>query len=133
MIARSCGCQINVVSLNADRPLKNVFPYAMSKSALGLMTRSLAAEWGRYGVRVNALSPGFILTDIIRKLWTDPGMGDSSAPPAIWLARRYFWPVRPLFCDGQILYVDGGFTAGLGVADSGVGCLSVVRRWGGGV
>lgn len=74
MIARGCGCPINVVSLNADRPLKNVFPYAMSKSALGQMTRSLAAEWGRYGVRINALAAGFILTDLTRKLWADPGM-----------------------------------------------------------
>ena len=38
------------------------------------MTRALTLEWGRYGVRVNALAHGFILTDIIRKLWTDLGM-----------------------------------------------------------
>lgn len=69
MIARGCGCQINVSmlsSLNTDRPLKNVLPYAMSKSALDQMTRALALEWGRYGVRVNALGPGFILTNLTK-------------------------------------------------------------------
>ena len=45
MLARGEGNQINIVSLNNDRPLKGVMPYAMSKSALSQMTRSLAMEW----------------------------------------------------------------------------------------
>jgi NAD(P)-dependent dehydrogenase (short-subunit alcohol dehydrogenase family) len=71
MVTRGSGCQINVASLNTDRPLKNVAPYAMSKAALGHMTRSLALEWGPAGVRVNAIAPGFILTDLTYKLWSD--------------------------------------------------------------
>ena len=43
---------------------KNVLPYAMSKSALGHMTKGHALEWGEHGVRVNGLAPGFILTDL---------------------------------------------------------------------
>ena len=122
MIARGCGCQINVVSLNTDRPLKNVLPYAMSKSALGQLSRALALEWGRYGVRVNALAPGFILTNLTQKLWADPGMqewgrrntplGRLGAPCDLVGAALFLASPASSFVTGQILYVDGGFTAG---------------------
>ncbi len=59
MLSRGKGNQINIVSLNNDRPLKGVMPYAFSKAALGHMTRSLAMEWGPRGIRVNAIAPGF--------------------------------------------------------------------------
>ena len=122
MLQRGSGSQINVTSLNADRPLKNVSPYAMSKSAMGHMTRALALEWGPGGVRVNSIAPGFILTDLTEKLWSDPGMqawGRANTPQgrlgkpedmvgtAIFLAS-----LASAFMTGQLLYVDGGFTAG---------------------
>src|SRR5439155_10108781 len=72
MLARGKGQQINVVSLNNFAPLAWVLPYAASKAALGQMTRSLALEWGARGVRVNAIAPGFILTDLTRNLWSNP-------------------------------------------------------------
>src|SRR5262245_27491518 len=46
MLERRRGSQINVTSLNNDRPLRGVLPYAVSKAGLGQMTRSLAMEWG---------------------------------------------------------------------------------------
>src|SRR5436190_13090279 len=46
MCERGRGCQINIASLNTDRPLKNVLPYAMSKAAIAHMTRGMAVEWG---------------------------------------------------------------------------------------
>jgi gluconate 5-dehydrogenase len=122
MIARGSGCQINIASLNTDRPLKNVLPYAMSKSAIAHMTRGLALEWGPSGVRVNSIAPGFILTDLTRKLWSDETMrawGIDNTPQrrlgtpedmvgaAIFLASP-----ASAFMTGQILYIDGGFTAG---------------------
>jgi NAD(P)-dependent dehydrogenase (short-subunit alcohol dehydrogenase family) len=122
MIARGSGCQINIASLNTDRPLKNVSAYAMSKAGIAHMTRSLALEWGPSGVRVNAIAPGFILTDLTRKLWSDPTMrtwGEGNTPQrrlgtpedcvgaALFLASP-----ASAFITGQILYVDGGFTAG---------------------
>lgn len=123
MLARGQGNQINTVSLNNDRPLKNVLPYAVSKAGLGHMTRALAAEWGPRGIRVNAIAPGFILTDLTRKLWSDPGMqawGQTNTPlkrlgvpedlvgAAVFLASA-----ASAFMTGQTLYVDGGFGAGL--------------------
>lgn len=122
MIARRNGTQINIDSLNTNSPLKGVLPYAMSKGGLTMMTRGLAAEWGAYGVRVNSIAPGFILTDMTRKLWSDPTMqewGTSNTPlqrlgevddlvgTAIFLASQ-----ASAFMTGQVLYVDGGFTAG---------------------
>lgn len=121
MIDRKSGSQINIASLNTDKPLLNVSPYALSKSAMEGMTRSLAAEWGPKGVRVNALAPGFILTDLTQKLWSDPHMhqwGVENTPQrrlgkpedmvgtALFLASP-----AAAFLTGQIIYVDGGFTA----------------------
>jgi NAD(P)-dependent dehydrogenase (short-subunit alcohol dehydrogenase family) len=122
MLERRSGNQINIVSLNNDRPIKGVMPYAISKAGLGQMTRSLALEWGDRGVRVNAIAPGFILTDLTQKLWAQPQMqewGRFNTPlrrlgqvsdlvgAAVFLASE-----AAAFITGQILYVDGGFTCG---------------------
>jgi NAD(P)-dependent dehydrogenase (short-subunit alcohol dehydrogenase family) len=121
-IARRKGCQINVTSLNNDRPLRGVAPYAMSKAGLQMMTRSLAAEWGPHGVRVNALAPGFILTDLTKKLWSEPkmqawalentplrrlGTPDDLVGAAIFLASE-----AAAFVTGVTLFADGGCAAG---------------------
>lgn len=123
MLARGKGNQINVVSLNNERPLPGVMPYAVSKAGLGHLTRVLAMEWGERGVRVNALAPGFILTDLTQKLWSQPQMqewGRANTPlrrlgqvsdlvgTAIFLASE-----ASAFMTGQVLYVDGGITCGL--------------------
>jgi gluconate 5-dehydrogenase len=122
MIERKSGVQINIESLNTHMPLRGVLPYAMSKFGMQGMTRGLALEWGRHGIRVNSLAPGFILTDLTRKLWSDPGMqswNQANAPlgrlgepedmvgTAVFLASR-----ASAFMTGQTLYVDGGFSAG---------------------
>jgi gluconate 5-dehydrogenase len=122
MIERKSGTQINIESLNTWMPLKGVLPYAMSKFGMQGMTRGLALEWGRHGVRVNSLAPGFILTDLTRKLWSDPEMqawNQANAPlgrlgepedmvgTVIFLASK-----ASAFMTGQTLYVDGGFSAG---------------------
>ena len=123
MIAQEQGAIINVDSLNTHAPLKGVGPYAMSKAGLVMMTRSMATEWGEHGIRVNTIAPGFILTDLTRKLWSDPTMqqwGLSNTPAgrlgevedlvgaAIFLAAE-----ASDFMTGQVVRVDGGFSAGL--------------------
>jgi len=123
MLELGCGNQINVTSLNNDRPLKGVMPYAVSKAGLEQMTRALALEWGNRRVRVNAIAPGFILTDLTKKLWSQPTMqewGLANTPlrrlgqpqdligAAVFLASE-----ASAFMTGQTLYVDGGFSCGL--------------------
>lgn len=123
MLARGRGNQIHVVSLNNYAPLPWVLPYAASKAALGHLTRGLATEWGPRGVRVNAIAPGFILTDLSKALWANPVMrawGEQNAPlgrlgvpedlvgTALFLASE-----ASAYMTGQVLFVDGGFSAGL--------------------
>lgn len=122
MIRQRSGTQVHIASLNNYSPLKGVIPYAMSKAGLGMMARGMAMEWGEHGVRVNAIAPGFILTDLNRNLWSDPMMhewGMKNTPlrrlgdvkdlvgTAIFLASN-----ASAFLTGQILFVDGGVTAG---------------------
>ncbi len=123
MLERRQGNQINIVSLNNDRPLKGVLPYAMSKAGMGHMTRALALEWGPRGIRVNAIAPGFILTDLTKKLWSEPHMqawNQANCPlqrmgNPIDLVGAAIFLASPAssFMTGQIFYVDGGFSSGL--------------------
>jgi NAD(P)-dependent dehydrogenase (short-subunit alcohol dehydrogenase family) len=123
MIERQQGSIINIDSLNTYAPLKGVLPYAISKAGVSMMTRGMASEWGPHGVRVNALAPGFILTDMTNKLWSIPKMqewGYANTPlrrlgktedmigTVIYLASK-----ASEFMTGQVLYVDGGMSAGL--------------------
>jgi len=116
------GTIINIDSLNTSSPLRGVLPYAMSKAGVSMMTRGLATEWGRHKVRVNALAPGFILTDMTNKLWSDPtmqkwafantplqrlGVVEDLIGTSLFLASK-----ASAFMTGQVLYVDGGFSAG---------------------
>ena len=124
MTSRGSGSQINIASLNTDRPLKNVLPYAMSKAAMAHMTRGLALEWGPAGVRAGrrGRTPGFILTDLTKKLSSDPTMkawGHANTPQErlgrprdLVGATIFLASPAAAFITGQILYVDGGFTAG---------------------
>ena len=123
MIAQGGGSQINIDSLSTNAPLNQVVPYSMSKSGMSAMTRGLASEWGPHGVRVNSLAPGFILTDLTKKLWSDPnmkawgkvftplqrmGVPEDMIGTAIFLASR-----ASAFITGQIIRVDGGASAGV--------------------
>jgi gluconate 5-dehydrogenase len=131
MVERGSGCQINIASLNTDRPLKNVLPYAISKAGMAQMTRGLALEWGPRGVRVNAIAPGFILTDLTRKLWSDEtmlawGLANTplrrlGEPQDLVGAALFLASPAAAFFTGQTLFIDGGCSAGLAwpIPDSG--------------
>jgi NAD(P)-dependent dehydrogenase (short-subunit alcohol dehydrogenase family) len=123
MVARRSGNIINIDSLNTYAPLPGVGPYAMSKAAVLMMTRSMAAEWGRHGVRVNSIAPGFFPTALSQKLWAQKHMrewGESVTPlgklgelkdlvgAAVFLASP-----AAAFVTGQTIRVDGGITAGI--------------------
>lgn len=123
MIDSGSGSIINIDSLNTYAPVRNVLPYAMSKNAMVAMTRSLAMEWGPRGVRVNTIAPGFILTDLTQKLWSDETMqqwgltntpaGRLGKPEDMVGAAVFLASDASAFVSGQVLRVDGGFTAGL--------------------
>jgi NAD(P)-dependent dehydrogenase (short-subunit alcohol dehydrogenase family) len=83
MIARSKGAApgtftggriVNIASMAGLRALGQIGVYAMSKAAVVHMTRAMALEWGRYGINVNAICPGYIDTEINHHQWqTDQG------------------------------------------------------------
>ncbi|MGH8444327.1 MAG: SDR family NAD(P)-dependent oxidoreductase [Solimonas sp.] len=64
--ARRGGAIVNITSILAERVASGVASYAASKAGLRQLSESLALEWARHGIRVNALAPGYIVTDLNR-------------------------------------------------------------------
>jgi NAD(P)-dependent dehydrogenase (short-subunit alcohol dehydrogenase family) len=123
MIERKAGAIINIDSLNTYAPLAGVTPYAISKAGVLMMTRSLANEWGKHGVRVNSIAPGFFPTALSRKLWEQEKMtswakantplGRLGDVKELVGAAIYLASPASGFVTGQTLRVDGGVTAGI--------------------
>jgi NAD(P)-dependent dehydrogenase (short-subunit alcohol dehydrogenase family) len=121
MVERGGGTIVNVGSMSGDivnRPQWQP-AYNASKAAVHHLTRSLAAEWAPLGVRVNALAPGYMKTEMspvddpqFRQRWIDDapmqryGMPEELAPAIVFLASD-----ASSFMTGAVLTVDGGYTA----------------------
>lgn len=68
------GSIINIASIQGERVMPGITPYSTSKAAVVHMTKSLALEWARHGIRVNAIEPGYIGTEMTDTMWeTDHG------------------------------------------------------------
>ena len=68
------GAIINIASIQGERVMPGITPYSTSKAAVVHMTKSLALEWARWGIRVNAIAPGYIGTEMTDAMWdTDYG------------------------------------------------------------
>lgn len=68
------GSIINIASIQGERVAPGIAPYSTSKAAVVHMTKSLALEWARWGIRVNAIEPGYIATEMTDEMWeTDYG------------------------------------------------------------
>lgn len=64
------GAIVNIASIQGERVAPGITPYSTSKAAVVHMTKSLALEWARWGIRVNAIEPGYIGTEMTDEMWT---------------------------------------------------------------
>ena len=120
MVARGTGSIVNVGSISAlivNRPQWQP-AYNASKAAVHQLTKSLAAEWAPSGVRVNALAPGYIKTEMapvdeprFRRHWIeDAPMRRYSTPEELAPSLLYLASDASSFVTGSVLIVDGGYT-----------------------
>jgi NAD(P)-dependent dehydrogenase (short-subunit alcohol dehydrogenase family) len=85
MKKRRCGSIVNIASIHASLTMAGMFPYAAAKSGLVGLTRSLALDYASYGIRVNAVSPGWTRTQLVDewfKSQPDPAAAEASVVKA---------------------------------------------------
>ena len=121
MIERKRGAVVNVASVAGMIGVRMLAAYSASKGGLIQLTRTLAVEWARHGVRVNALAPGYFLTDINRQHFsTEAGermvrnhipMGRLGQPSELAGAVVFLASEASSFMTGAVLTVDGGQSA----------------------
>lgn len=120
MLEQKSGSIINFASASSGPPLSKAFIYSVAKSGVLNLTQNLAREWGTFGVRVNALRPGFFPTEWSLKHFIDEkrkeqilghtpmrryGKPEELIGAVLWLASD-----QAAFVTGSVVAVDGGFT-----------------------
>jgi len=117
--ARRPGVVVNIASILGLRTIGQVAPYNASKAGLIHLTRALAMEWARYDIRVNAICPGYIETEMNRDFWKTPAgqrlieripQRRIGQPEHLDGALLLLASDAGTFMTGSVLTVDGGHT-----------------------
>ena len=114
---------INLASIMGHRGLRQLAGYSATKGAVAALTRALAVEYAPYGIRVNALAPGFIETALTERVLRNPMINKAlidqtplrkfGTPEDVARAALFFASDEAAFVTGAELAVDGGMAAGL--------------------
>lgn len=121
MISQGRGKIINICSLTSSIGIANVSVYAATKGGVLSMTRSMAVEWSRHGINVNAIAPGYFKTEMTKRLQEDPERSQwivSRTPMGRWGELNdlkgvvvFLASAASDFVTGQLVNVDGGWLA----------------------
>ena len=131
LVNKKSGVIINISSMNSYRPLTKIAAYSAAKAAVNNFTQWLAVHFSKTGVRVNAIAPGFLLTDQNRFLLIDEKSGELTKrgkkiidgtpmeryclPEELNGTLIYLVSDMSKFVTGVVIPVDGGFSAYSGV------------------
>jgi gluconate 5-dehydrogenase len=123
MIPRGHGKIVAISSVQGAQARRSIAPYTASKGAVNNLVKGMATDWARYGIQVNAIGPGYFITEITQPLADDPafdGWLRSRTPAGRWGDPRelvgaavFLASDASSFVNGQVVYVDGGLLASL--------------------
>ncbi len=121
MIPRRKGKIINIASVMSELARPGIAPYTATKGAVRNLTRGMCTDWAKHGLQINAIAPGYFLTELNKALVEDPdfsGWLSKRTPAGRWGeiselvgAAVFLASDASSFVNGHTLYVDGGITA----------------------